>query len=168
MPFQHESLDGVPYVVSRLGDPAGFWIRFIALILDIAIVFGIGAVLWPLLFGETFWVKEITVTPVTEDGTARITSTTWRTQNWHVVMWLLYSIIFHARYGATPAKMLFRIRVYDRSGRRGIGFLRATVRMFSTWISFFTILIGFIMAGFRSDKRSMHDLIAATYPTRIR
>lgn len=160
LPFRHESPDGVPAAVSHLGNPAGFWIRFLAVVIDSAIVFGIGAMLWPLLFGEAFWITE---TRTTAEG--RVISIEWRTQNWHTLMWLLYSIFFLGLLGATPAKMIFNLRVYDGRGRRGIGFVRATVRTFSTWLSAITLLIGFIMVGFRKDKRALHDLIAGTYPT---
>lgn len=162
LPFENKSPEGVPYEVFRLGNPAGFWIRFLAFILDGAIVFGIGAIIWPLLFGETFWIKETTVT---RDGFNTSTSTFFRTQDWHTLMWLLYSILFLAVLGATPGKILLKVRVYDGRGRRGIGFIRATIRTFSMWLSALTILIGFIMVGFRKDKRSLHDLIAGTYPT---
>lgn len=162
LPLENRSPEGVPIEVFRHGDPAGFWIRFFALILDITIVFGIGAIIWPLLFGETFWIKETTVL---RDGVNQTTSTTFRTQDWHILMWLSYSILFMAFLGATPGKMAFRVRVYDGGGRRGIGFFRATIRTFSMWLSMLTLLIGFIMAGVRGDKRALHDLIAGTYPT---
>ncbi len=168
LPVEHESLDGVPFAVSKMGDPAGFWIRFLALLVDTGIVLGIGALLWPLLFGESFFVRE-TIRDVNEDLSVT-TTTLFRTQNWHTLMWLAYSIILLALFGTTPGKMLFKIRVYDRranGGRRGIGFISASVRTLGTLVSGMTLLIGFIMAGFRRDRRALHDLIAGTYPTRV-
>lgn len=162
LPLDPRSPENVPYAVFRNGDPAGFWVRFAAVFLDAFIVFGIGAIVWPLLFGDSFWVKE---TVVNTDGFNTSTSTVYRTQNWHTLMWILYSILFLSLYNATPGKMLFKLRVYDASGGKRLNVVRATVRTFSMWLSIFTILIGFIMAGLRKDKRSLHDLIAGTYPT---
>lgn len=142
-----------------LGRPAGFWIRLLAIFLDGIVVFVIGAVLWPLLFGETFWLTE---TIELSDGSVAEFTTT---QSWHSLMLLLYNIFFVAMWGATPAKRLLNIRIYDSRGRQRIGFIRATIRALSVYISAFAIFIGFIMVAFRKDKRALHDLIAGTYPT---
>ena len=141
------------------GAPAGFWIRFVAIIIDSIVVFAIGAAIWPLLFGETFWVtgmRELADGSVVEYTT---------TQSWHTLMLLLYNIFFIAFWGATPGKALLNIRVYDAGGRERIGVVRATIRALSVYLSVITLLIGFIMAGVRKDKRALHDLIAGTYPT---
>ncbi len=164
LPIQNLTIDGVPHTISRLGNPAGFWIRFLAALIDTVILSVIGSIVWPLLFGDSFWVEQVSEFEGS-DGEI-ITFTTWTIQPWYYLMWAAYSIAFHAVRGATPGKMLLKIRVYDNSGREGIGWLRATVRMLATWVSSFTLLIGYIMAGVRKDKRALHDLIAGTYPTR--
>lgn len=160
MPFEDSAnYRGVPRAVAVQGDPAGFWVRFIAAILDGIIIFGIGAVLWPLLFGEAFWVTE---TIEFSDGSTGEYTTT---RGWHPLMVLLYNITFLAVLGTTPAKRLFNIYVMDATGRRPLSVFRATIREFGKYISLIILLIGFIMAAFRSDKRALHDLIAGTFPT---
>ncbi len=152
---------GVPPAVAQRGNPAGFWIRFLALIIDGVIVALIGTVLWPLLFGDTFWPREVIEF---DDGS---TFDSISARNWIHLMTILYHTFFLALFGATPGKRLLGIRIYDANGRQGIGFVRAAIRTLSTYISTFTLLIGYIMAAFRRDKRALHDLIAGTYPTRV-
>jgi uncharacterized RDD family membrane protein YckC len=160
LPFgQGSNYRGVPPIVAARGNPAGFWIRFVAHILDGIILFAIGAIIWPVLFGEAFWVTE------TIEGTDGSTFAYGTTQSWHLLMQVLYSTFFLAIWGSTPGKALFNIRIYDASGRRGLGFPRAAVRSAAEILSVLTLMIGYTMAAFRSDKRSLHDLIAGTYPT---
>jgi uncharacterized RDD family membrane protein YckC len=142
------------------GDPAGFWIRFLAVIIDGIIVFAIGVIIWPILFGDTFWVTQ------TEMIDGEVFSYT-TTQSWHTLMTLTWDVIFVALYGATPGKAALGIRIYDARGNRRIGFLRSTIRAVAEIASAFALGIGYLMAAFRKDKRALHDLIAGTYPTRI-
>lgn len=121
-------------------------------------LFAIGAALWPILFGETFWTVTTTENAFGGSGT-NIT-----TQNWHWPMWVAYKWFFHSLWGATPAKFLLRIRVLDESGKHRIGFLRGLFRALGSELSTFILFIGHIIAGIRSDKRALHDLIAQTYP----
>lgn len=160
LPFDRRSEDGVPVAVAQYGHPAGFWIRFVAWFLDFLFVFGIGAIIWPVLFQETFWVTETTRSV---DGD--LVGYFVRTPSWHFPMLLLYDIFFHAFWGATPGKKLLNIRLYDARGRHRIGVVRATVRTFGEFLSAIPLLIGYILTGARGDRRALHDLIAETYPT---
>ena len=159
LPFQERTVDGVPMAVVVKGPPAGFWIRFIAALIDGAVVIAIGSILWPLLFSESYWVER---TATFEDGG---TATTFSVQPWHVLISFSYSTFFLAFWGATPGKRLLGIRIYDRNGNPRLGLFRAALRTVSTALSALLLLIGYIMAGFRRDKRALHDLIADTYPT---
>ena len=160
LPFDRRSEDGVPVAVAQYGHPAGFWIRFVAWFLDFLIVFGIGAVIWPVLFQETFWITE-TTRSVDGDYVGSFV----RTPNWLLPMLLLYDIFFHAFWGATPGKKLLNIRLYDARGQHRIGMVRAEVRTFGEFLSGIPLLLGYILTGARGDRRSLHDLIAGTYPT---
>lgn len=53
--------------------------------------------------------------------------------------------------------MLLKVRVTDLKGQR-ISFLRATVRHFSTIISWLTVIVGFLMVAVAKKK---HALIVA-------
>jgi uncharacterized RDD family membrane protein YckC len=72
----------------------------------------------------------------------------------------IYSILFIGKYGATPGKMLCRIKVVTAEGQR-VTYGRATGRYFAEIISMFCN-IGYIIAAFDSQKRALHDHIAGT------
>lgn len=83
---------------------------------------------------------------------------------------LLYLVIvffyygwFYSERGATPGKMALELEVVaDTSGRR-IGYWRAFLReTLGKFISGLPLLLGFIIAGLRSDRRALHDLIFET------
>ncbi len=72
-----------------------------------------------------------------------------------------YEIWMVGRYGATLGKMACRLRVVTPDGGR-ISYARATGRHFAKYISYFTLYIGFILAGFDREKRTLHDMICNT------
>jgi uncharacterized RDD family membrane protein YckC len=72
-----------------------------------------------------------------------------------------YFIVFHWLWGQTLGKMAFQIRVVRMDGGP-LSFGQSVGRYFATFLSTITLFIGFIMAGVRSDKRALHDLLAGT------
>lgn len=79
------------------------------------------------------------------------------------IIGLLYIVLLHSSpWQATIGKKLLGIYVIDDNGNR-ISKMRAIGRYFATILSTISFLIGFIMAGFRKDKRALNDLIASTY-----
>lgn len=80
-------------------------------------------------------------------------------------MILLYNVTFLSIFGTTPAKKLFKIYILDATGTRPLNPVRALGRELGKYLSAIILLIGYIMAAFRTDKRALHDLIGGTYPT---
>ncbi len=78
-----------------------------------------------------------------------------------IILPIVYEIVFVGKYGATPGKMSLGIKVV-RSDGSPVSYGRATGRMFSTWLSYIIFLIGFIMAAFDDEKRTLHDRICDT------
>ena len=72
-----------------------------------------------------------------------------------------YGIVFHWRWGQTLGKMALQIKVVSMDGGP-LSFGQAIGRYFATFLSALILCIGFIMAGIRSDKRALHDLLAGT------
>jgi uncharacterized RDD family membrane protein YckC len=66
-----------------------------------------------------------------------------------------------ARKGGTPGKRLCKLRVISASGEN-IGWGQATGRVFAEWITQLTFTIGYIIAAFDTEKRTVHDHIAGT------
>ena len=74
---------------------------------------------------------------------------------------MVYSIVFVGRYGATPGKMLCKLRVVTADGGR-VSYGRATGRFFAEMISGMVCYIGYIMVAFDGQKRGLHDHICST------
>ena len=81
------------------------------------------------------------------------------------IYWLLilyWSLMEGSKYRASVGKMAMGIQVTDRDGNP-LTFLRAFARNISKFLSLFTLLIGFMMAGWTSKKQGLHDMIARCY-----
>jgi uncharacterized RDD family membrane protein YckC len=129
--------------------PAGFWIRALALFLDGLVLLVVGfaqGVLTRVVFGD-----------VVED------SAVLRAANraFEVIFNALYTILFHWLWGQTFGKMAVRIRVVMIDGT-SLGLGSSVLRYVGSILSALALGIGYIMAGIRSDKRALHDLIAGT------
>lgn len=84
------------------------------------------------------------------------------------VTWLLslvlncaYQVYFLSQKSATPGKMVLGLKVITASGGP-ISPARAAGRYFAYLLSGLTLLIGYIMAAFDSQKRALHDHICST------
>jgi len=66
-------------------------------------------------------------------------------------------------YGQTPGKKIAGIRVVAGDNLEQIGTGKAVLRYIGYFVSALVLMIGFIMIGFHSSKRGLHDIIADTY-----
>jgi uncharacterized RDD family membrane protein YckC len=73
----------------------------------------------------------------------------------------VYAGFFVGKYGATPGKMACKLIVVDANGAP-ISYGRAFGRGFAEIVSRLICSIGYIMAGFDSQKRALHDHICST------
>ena len=73
----------------------------------------------------------------------------------------VYSTFFLGRYGATIGKMACQIKVVTDTGEP-VTYLRALGRHFAEMLSSLILGIGYIMAGFDDEKRTLHDRICST------
>tara|TARA_R110002049_G_scaffold239299_1_gene412394 strand:+ start:514 stop:1212 length:699 start_codon:yes stop_codon:yes gene_type:complete len=72
-----------------------------------------------------------------------------------------YKIVMVGKYGATVGKMAVGIKVVTADGGK-VGYMRATGRAFAEILSGLIIYIGYIIAAFDDEKRSLHDHICST------
>ena len=80
----------------------------------------------------------------------------------HVVVSFLYYGFFLSRKGATPGKMLFRLRLRLNDGRN-VGWFRAFFReTIGKFISWAPLGLGHAAGIFRKDGRTLHDIIFDT------
>ena len=139
---------GAPRVFTAIR-PAGFWIRVVAVLIDgvvlivaQGILFGAGWMLWGSGLSAGMAVKGAT-------------------QLFSSLIGAAYTIAFHWMWGQTLGKMALQIRVVSMDGGP-LSFGQAVGRYFATFLSALILGIGFVMAGVRSDKRALHDLLAGT------
>jgi uncharacterized RDD family membrane protein YckC len=72
-----------------------------------------------------------------------------------------YEVYFLTAHGATPGKMALGLRVIRADGGP-ITPILALGRHFAMWISTFILMIGYIMAAFDPERRALHDRICET------
>lgn len=115
---------------------AGFWVRFLAFILDSILI---GAVATILSQGNNAIQSSISL----------------------AIGWLYFAFMESSVKQATLGKMVLGLKVTDMDGKK-ISFARATGRYFSKILSMIILLIGFIMIAFTEKKQGLHDKIAET------
>ena len=125
-------------------EPAGFWIRVGALLIDVVCVMAA-----EMVFGVFAW-------GLTDERVASAASRAFR-----FLASPCYFVLLHWARGQTLGKMVFRIRVVTQDGGP-LSFGQAVLRHLGSWLSAVILGIGYLLAAFRADKRAMHDLIAGT------
>jgi len=78
-----------------------------------------------------------------------------------IALGVAYEVYFLTVHGATPGKMALGLRVIRTDGAP-IPPALAIGRHFAMWISAFILMIGYIMAAFDPEKRALHDRICET------
>ena len=133
-------------------DYAGFWIRFGAWAID-AFVMGICNMLIFIPMG--MFMSTVPENPAVAFSFMPI------------IMLLQYAIPaayetwFVGKYGATPGKMACKLKVVVEDGSH-LTYLRSLGRHFAKWLSAMIMAIGYIMAAFDEEKRTLHDRICET------
>lgn len=72
-----------------------------------------------------------------------------------------YATWFVGKYGATPGKMACKLKVITAEGGK-VSYARACGRYFAEILSGMILMIGYIMAAFDEEKRTLHDRICDT------
>jgi uncharacterized RDD family membrane protein YckC len=138
---------------------AGFWVRFLAVLIDAVIVIvvmmpvriilhapmGVMAATHPRGFNPFMFLPFF--------GLSALLSV--------VAAWLYEAYFLSSERQATLGKMALGLKVTDMNGRR-LSFGQATLRHFAKWLSDVTFLIGYIIAAFTQRKQALHDLVAGT------
>jgi uncharacterized RDD family membrane protein YckC len=136
----------------------GFWIRFVAKFIDNIIT---GIVQWAILIPTSMLVAPSMVQSSQQFPTSGFAAL----MGFQVILGIslpaAYSTFFIGRFGATLGKMACRLQVVTPDGGR-VSYARALGRFFSEMISSMILAIGYIMAAFDDEKRTLHDRICST------
>ncbi len=144
----------------------GFWIRFLALIIDGIIVGVAGTIIRiPLALAIGGTGLRLSSNPDPSQVFAALPALmgliglTWLIQ---IALSLAYEVYFLTTRGATPGKMALGLRVIRADGSTSISAGLAAGRFFAKYLSGLILCIGFIIAAFDREKRGLHDHICAT------
>jgi len=143
----------------------GFWLRFLAYLIDGAvIIIGICVVAVPLVFltGVGAYLSQINPEEDwNENGAWVIIPVIFLLATASLaVTWLYHALMESSEWQATVGKKVLGLVVTDMEGRR-VSFWRATGRHFAKIVTnMVPAFIGYILAGFTEKKQALHDMIA--------
>jgi uncharacterized RDD family membrane protein YckC len=154
-------------IVTDVSPAAGFWIRFIAYLIDALILSIAGVALAGILAlliiasDDSFDAESaspVVVIAVVVMIVALI-----------VFNWLYEAVLTSSRRGATLGKQALGLRIIRGDSAR-LSFGRATARHFLKYLITPLVppAIGYLMAAFTSRKRALHDVLADTLVIRSR
>jgi uncharacterized RDD family membrane protein YckC len=134
---------------------AGFWIRFAAKFID-GIILSVFNNIVLALFGLQ------TGPHVSSSDDVGVLMTAVLLANLIVVVGnCVYSTLFVGTYGGTPGKLLCGLRIVQPDGSK-VSYMRAFGRFWAESLSALILFIGYIMAAFDDEKRTLHDRLAST------
>lgn len=147
---------------SRAMAYGGFWIRFVAYLIDVIILAIVGTIVQFAFVGSMRNV--VPLEPGVQPGPevfARIFGALGLAGLINIAIHATYESLFVGKLGATPGKMALSLKVVRPDGSP-VTLGRAFGRYFAKILSGLILLIGFIIAGFDSQKRALHDMICDT------
>ncbi len=133
----------------------GFWIRFAAKILD--------GLIQDIILAPFFLFVGLRIGLVAHPGppTPAEIQALVKIMIGVCVIVIGYNTFFLGKFGATPGKMVCGLKVLTPEGTP-ISYARALGRTAAQFLSGMFCYLGYIMAAFDSQKRSLHDHIADT------
>ncbi|WP_416867933.1 MAG: RDD family protein [Imperialibacter sp.] len=149
---------------------AGFWLRFVAYIIDYIIVYtvqsfvllpifaalGFGFATTPGLFDDSMSTEEAIGLFAALASIASVTFLITLT-----IQVLYFSFMESSKYQATVGKIALGLKVTDMEGNK-LDFGKTLLRNLGKIVSSMILGIGYIMAGFTEKKQGLHDMIAST------
>lgn len=143
----------------------GFWLRFLAYLIDGAVIMiGVCVVAIPLVFltGLGAYLNQIHPEEDWNENGVWVLIAVFFLFGMAslVVTWLYHALMESSEWQATVGKKALGLVVTDMAGQR-VSFWRATGRHFAKIVTnMVPVFIGYIMAGFTEKKQALHDMIA--------
>ncbi len=150
---------------------AGFWLRFVAFIIDAIVV---GCIDWIILapilaaigisaaggfpFSGFNSPDEVDIAAMVATLSAMF-GIAWFVKR--VVDILYHSLMESSKFQGSLGKMALGLVVTDTNGAK-LDFTKALIRNLCKIISGMILAIGYIIAGFTEKKQALHDIIAST------
>jgi uncharacterized RDD family membrane protein YckC len=147
------------------GVRVGFWPRLGAYILDRFLLMIIVSVVWvpvsnvlgiPTPTAPSFAGLEEALRFLQENSQFYVAQTILS-----LLLHCVYDVGLNGRFGATVGKMALGARIIRMDGTP-LGYKGALLRWLGCRLSDIICYIGYLLVGFRKDKRGLHDLLAGT------
>jgi uncharacterized RDD family membrane protein YckC len=151
--------------IEPVGPPAGFWIRFLAYIVD-----GFILALALIVIGGVIVGLVIALGGPSEASEAAIgVGIVFGLLIYFVVGWLYEALLTSGPHGATLGKQAVGVRIVRADGAP-LSFGRATGRHFLKILvtPMVPLAIGYMLAGWTKGKRALHDFMADTLVIKTR
>lgn len=155
--------------------PAGFWIRLLAYVIDSLILGIVNGVLVTVPVLAWMWEEGLLQAAMSGKPPAQpIQPEPLYIAVLAILVLLSISIsIFYviggpAKKGGTLGKRMLGLRIYTAEGVTPIGCGRSFLRFIGYMVSGMILYVGFIMIAFTDRKRGLHDMIAGTYVVKER
>jgi uncharacterized RDD family membrane protein YckC len=150
--------------------PGGFWIRFVAALID-SFILSVPMIVIISVFGAGIAAGIGKVESEDEQAAAAVAGLVAFLVIWPmfiIVSWLYEALMTSSERGATVGKRAVGLRIVNADGTR-MSFGRATGRHFAKALitPLIPFAIGYIMAGFTDRKRALHDMIADTVVVKV-
>ena len=142
---------------------AGFWIRFVAFVIDTLLVSMIvGPLLWKI-YGSSYFQDYVDLLQGRIDlaadrpmfaGPADVLVS--------LVLPAVGVVIFWIARSATPGKMVLSLKIVDAKTFAPVGTLQSIGRYLGYYLSIFGLMLGFLWIAFDPRKQGWHDKLAGT------
>jgi uncharacterized RDD family membrane protein YckC len=145
--------------------PSGFWRRLVAAMVDSA-TYSVLSFPVTFLFGFAMGVSGVLSGTDPQHNTTMAALLTVGSYLISFAIAFLYYGWFYKNKGATPGKMLMRLRIARADTGTNLTYWRAFGReTLGKILSSMVLFIGFLLVVFRQDKRALHDLLFNTQVT---
>ncbi len=134
---------------------AGFWLRFVAAMID-SLILTIGSF---VIIGFSLGIAILLGPAGTGTSAVQAIAVLFASLVDVIITWLYFALMESSSKRATIGKMAMRIEVTGLRHEQ-VSFARATGRHFAKIISAIPLYFGFIIAGFTKNKQALHDIIA--------
>jgi uncharacterized RDD family membrane protein YckC len=148
---------------------AGFWLRFVAYVIDSIIVYVIQSFIFiPVLglLGITFASDFENMENMSDAEAMGMLGAMMAFSGGAFLLITIISILYwslmeSSKYQATVGKLALGLKVTDMEGKN-LDLTKSLIRNACKIISQMILFVGFIMAGFTEKKQGLHDMIAGT------
>ncbi len=144
---------------------AGFWLRFVAYIIDYVILYVINLIiLAPImgLIGVGVASSSFDMASMTEGDIVTMIKTIMMAVVAGSIVLMVVNILYYtlmeaSKFQGTVGKIALGLKVTDANGGK-LDIVKALLRNVGKIVSGLILMIGYIMAGFTEKKQALHDM----------